>query len=136
MLATTKRKHTMKNGALQITFYQWLNNIHYEKHTVWVGRRFLFCLFVLLIVLVLVWGIFLFFLFFFFLSFFSFVWFNFLKHYVFHQNVHSWFSVNLKQKEKKCKKKQQKNPRTSSLEFTCSNLTLETAEQWAKLAQK
>ena len=34
LLATIKQKYTIKNvGALQITFYQWLNNIHHEKHT-------------------------------------------------------------------------------------------------------
>ena len=32
MLATIKRKHAEKLGRLQITFYRWFNNIHYEKH--------------------------------------------------------------------------------------------------------
>ena len=41
-----------KNAALQITFYQWLNDIYDEKDTGWVGRGFLFCLFVLFVFLV------------------------------------------------------------------------------------
>lgn len=44
MLATIKQTPTNK-GALQITFYHWVNNIHYERHNGWVGRGFLFCLF-------------------------------------------------------------------------------------------
>ena len=67
MIATTKQKHTIKNGALQILFCQWLNNIHYEKHTGWLGRTFLFCVFVLSIFLVLVCVTFLFFFYLFFL---------------------------------------------------------------------
>ena len=38
MLATTKEAHTIKNGALQITFSQWINHIHYKKHTGWTGK--------------------------------------------------------------------------------------------------
>ena len=50
LLATIKQKHTIKNGIYNI---QWLNNVHYEKHTGLVERGFLYCLFVLFILLVL-----------------------------------------------------------------------------------
>ena len=52
LLATIKQIHTIENGALQITFFQRLDNMHYEKHTGLVGRRLLFCLFVLFTFLV------------------------------------------------------------------------------------
>ena len=46
LLPTVKQKHAIKNGALHITFYQLLNNIHYEKHAGWVEGGFLFCHFI------------------------------------------------------------------------------------------
>ena len=44
LLATIKQIHTIENGALQITFFQRLDNMHYEKHTGSAGRRLLLSL--------------------------------------------------------------------------------------------
>ena len=46
LISTIKQKYKINYDALQITVQQLLNNIHYEKHTGWVGREFLLCLFV------------------------------------------------------------------------------------------
>ena len=44
-LVTSNKKEAYKeNGALQITFYQWLNNT-YRKHTEWREKDFLFYIF-------------------------------------------------------------------------------------------
>ena len=52
LVSNIKTEEYNKKGALQITFYQRLNNIHYEKHTGWVGRELLFYFFVLYTILV------------------------------------------------------------------------------------
>ena len=49
LLATIKQKHITRNGALQITFCQLLNNTHYEKHAGQVGKEFFLYVFVLFI---------------------------------------------------------------------------------------
>ena len=52
-LVSNKKAETYsKNDALQKTFYQLLDKIHYKKHIRLVGGGFLFCLFVLFMRLV------------------------------------------------------------------------------------
>lgn len=87
MFATIKQQ---KNGALQVTIYQWLNNVHYEKNAGWENGVFysasLLCLY-------FYFNIYLFFVYFLNLFFdfllFWFLWFIFQKHAFY--KVCNWF---------------------------------------------